>query len=145
MLESGLWNTIRKNLKGTPGLHMERIENVVGVGTPDVNICHEGKEAWVELKLIRSFPKRSTTPVRIPHFKEEQLYWIQERAKAGGRAWLFVQVQGEGYFLFGPETAAQIFRGELTQEEWWMEAYKTWSGRCLWAEWLGLVTGGWYV
>ena len=144
MLESGLWDTIQKNLGKTPGLHMERIENLIGIGTPDVNLCYKGREAWVELKLLREFPKRPTTTVKIPHFKAEQLYYLQQRTKAGGRAWLFVQVQGEGYFLFHPDQAAQIFRGELTQEDWWMEAHKAWSGRCLWGEWLGLVSGGIY-
>lgn len=32
--------------------HVVAIENNIGRGTPDLNICHKGIEVWVELKIF---------------------------------------------------------------------------------------------
>ena len=40
---------MKTNLPG----HVTRIENTAGIGTPDVNICHNGVEVWRELKVAK--------------------------------------------------------------------------------------------
>ncbi len=47
MKEKDFWRSIQPKLNG----HVNRVENIVGVGIPDVNICHNGIETWVELKV----------------------------------------------------------------------------------------------
>lgn len=134
MIESGFWNTIKRNIGGTPGLHIQRVENgLSNPGTPDVELCLRGRTAWVELKLIKSFPARPSTPVKIKHFTEEQKTWLRLRGMSGGKAWLFVQVQGVGYFLFDWKTAQLV--GEMTQVDWWRSA-TWWKGSCDWTSFL---------
>lgn len=36
----------------TKTCHVVAIENNIGRGMPDLNICHDGKEVWVELKVF---------------------------------------------------------------------------------------------
>ena len=47
MSEKADYQTLRKHLGHC---HLERIENIVGVGTPDVYYCIEGKQGWIEMK-----------------------------------------------------------------------------------------------
>lgn len=130
---------MKNNLSRVPGLHYERIENQVGIGTPDLNLCYQGAEAWVELKRLDAFPKRAATPVRINHFTVEQKLWLRRRGEAGGRAWLFVQV-GQEYFLFDWGEAQCVC--SYTQAEWRENYRASWKGRCNWSEWLRVVTEG---
>lgn len=71
-----------------------RVENSIDEGTPDVELCFRGVQAWVELKSCRR-PKRPTTPVR-PKVRDAQVDWLMRRWEAGGLAWILVQV-GERY------------------------------------------------
>lgn len=142
---SCLWASLKRGVGGTPGLHMERIENgSVNKGTPDVELCLRGRCAWVELKYLEGAPKKPSTPVRIPHFTAEQKLWLRKRGICGGLAWLFVQVGGANpqdteYFLFDHE-AAQVVT-ELTIAEWRTWANWHWVDKCDWTVWLNLVTG----
>lgn len=99
MKESGLWTTLAVNMRKHPRADVTRVENVVSKGMPDVNICHRGVEAWVELKHEHNFPARMTTVVRFPTYTNEQRLWQRLRMAAGGRVFMLVQVDGE-YFLF---------------------------------------------
>ena len=57
--------------------HVVRIENTVGSGMPDVNICTEGYEAWIELKIVT---------LRGILLRKEQYAWGVRRAKHQGRS-----------------------------------------------------------
>lgn len=81
-------------------LHAVSIENGCGVGTPDVN-CTKG---WLELKEVKSWPKKWDTPLRIPHFSQEQRVWLARRANAGGNCWVLLKV-GKDYLLLEPKHA----------------------------------------
>jgi hypothetical protein len=69
--EQSLWVTVRKNL---PGDKM-RIENLIGAGTPDVNVCFQGKEVWLELKINENGRYK---------IRKEQHVWGMLRARLGG-------------------------------------------------------------
>jgi hypothetical protein len=73
MTEQDLYRKIT-NLFPAPS-HALRVENMIGSGIPDLNICHMGMEAWVECKLV------------IPGgviLRKEQYAWGMRRAAAGG-------------------------------------------------------------
>lgn len=55
--EQRLWDAMKRNLPA--GLWMQRIENVVGEGMPDVYVGASGK--WVELKAPSAVPARAST------------------------------------------------------------------------------------
>jgi hypothetical protein len=70
-------------------LHMERIENLVGTGTPDVQGFF-GEQFWVELKAL-SRPADKTTPIDC-ELDIDQVRWHRNRWRVGGRSWLLIQV-----------------------------------------------------
>lgn len=57
--EQLLWDAMKRNLPES--LWMQRIENLVGDGMPDVYIGRTGK--WVELKAPSRIPVRRQTPL----------------------------------------------------------------------------------
>ncbi len=83
--EAKFWNWLKPHLKG----HVQRIENSIERGTPDVNICHEGKEIWLELKV----PKSSN----CVDIRKEQRVWAVRRSLAGGK--VFVLARNESGIL----------------------------------------------
>jgi len=73
MKESYFWSTIRK---GLPEVHWTRIENTAVAGASDVNAAWHGKEAWVELKMMRG---------RQLEFRKSQLGWTARRLGTDAR------------------------------------------------------------
>lgn len=140
MRESGLWKTMRRNLPDVPGaFHMVRIEDSAGVGTPDVNLCCRGVEAWVELKHRDEYPAREGTPITLPHFTQQQKDWLRARGEAGGGAWLVVQVERD-YYLFDWRGAQKI--EQYPRALWVATAWKYWPGRCDWCAMLHVIAKG---
>ena len=79
-------------------LHAIPVENRVGVlGCPDVSYIG----GWLELKWLRSWPKRAETPVTIEHFTVAQRRWLNKHCSLGGKAWLLLQVQREWLLFTG--------------------------------------------
>lgn len=131
MAESSLWSYIKRGT-GSTG-HWVRIENRVESGTPDVNGCftHDGKgvDAWIELKTRDSWPKRLTTPIKLPHFTDEQKKWLLARRRSGGRSFLFVRV-GREYFLFSAVAAYTI--EQYSRPDWEARALAHYRNRVDW-------------
>jgi hypothetical protein len=94
--EVRLWEFLRDGLKGAPGLHMRRVENLVGAGAPDVDGCCNGRYFEIELKGIDR-PKRADTPLDLG-IRKSQVVWHRQRVRCGGNIWLYVRV-GEGAAL----------------------------------------------
>ena len=102
MSEKALWEWLREKLKNQ-GV-MQRVENRVGPGTPDVAYCFLGVSGWIELKEIHDWPKRKNTLVRVDHFTEEQRSWLRSWHNAGGRSFLLLRVKTAQELL--------LFRGD---------------------------------
>ena len=77
--EAKLWQDVKKGLKN---VHLTRIENRVGVGTPDVNGCVDGKDFWLELKVIKG------NSLRLSKFQKA---WIYERLRVGGNVFVLAR------------------------------------------------------
>jgi hypothetical protein len=60
--------------------HFQRIESTTGPGIPDVHLCANGVELWIELKALK------LTNVQI---RKYQYSWMQNRANHGGNVWLW--------------------------------------------------------
>lgn len=139
MRESSLWGTMSTNLRKVRGTRVKRIENSCDSGTPDVYLRSLHGAAWVELKHLKEFPVRPTTPIRIPHFTDQQRLWLREEGLLGGNAWLFVQV-AKSYFLFDWQAAQHIV--DWTRIQWLAHATRWWEGKCDWQELVELTTKG---
>lgn len=100
------------------------VENRVYPGTPDVNY----REGWVELKWLPRWPRNcDSAPVKIDHFTPQQRVWLKRRWRAGGHAWLLLQVARQ-WLLFNGETAAQIV-GRVDRSMLVARAHRFWDGR----------------
>ena len=121
MSEKSLWTTTRTGIKGlmpSGDCVLERIENDVGRGTPDVNYCIAGKAGWIELKFLPKWPKRAATLVRVDHFTKEQKIFLHNYSMAGGRCFVWIQVDNE-YFLFDGLKAAMHLGYESASDNGW--------------------------
>lgn len=88
--ESELWTWLSK--LQSPELHIQRIEDSLAAGVPDVELCIAGACGWLELKT-GMYPVNADTPIRFP-VRPEQVEWMNARGKAGGSAgWLLLVSQ----------------------------------------------------
>lgn len=85
-----------------------RIENLFGVGDPDLNYCIDGVEGWVEIKYPTE-PKRSSTKLFGSNhpLSQDQKNWILSQLNAGGRAWILI-VSDQRWILVHGEHADNI-------------------------------------
>jgi len=102
--ESALWRRVKDAgnaalIAGRCRIDLQRIENDVGAGHPDVDGCIDAVQVWIELKSCDR-PKRPSTPLRLrsnPKTREAQKTWHVRRAAAGCRHnWVLLQA-GEAY------------------------------------------------
>jgi hypothetical protein len=73
--------------------HFVRIENMVGVGMPDVSYCIEGHEGFIENKWRASWPRDPGDVVTLDHFTPQQRIWIRQRCAAKGRVYVLLEVE----------------------------------------------------
>lgn len=59
-----------------PNGHLQRVENSIERGTPDVNACVDGSHVWIELKVEEG---------GMIKIRKEQGVWAFRRKRAGGR------------------------------------------------------------
>lgn len=115
------------------GLHPVAVESGwVCPGIPDLNYLG----GWIELKCVKAWPVRESTPLRVDHFENEQRIWLRKRATYNFRAgmppgsWLLLRV-GEGaladWLLFQGDVAADRL-GYSTKAELITWAHRWWEG-----------------
>lgn len=97
--EQRLWDRIAKNVG--PHVHIERIENSVGAGTPDTLVIYRGSVLFVEHKEAARPAKVSTRlqwrhPM-TPSQRNWHLLWHQN----GGRSAIVIGVERELFALPG--------------------------------------------
>ncbi len=92
--EQKLWDRMRHSLKDA--LYLERIENVVNPGRPDIDTLWEGIVLPVELKALEAFPQRDTTPVLGGKgLNQNQLNWWLNWKRWGGSGFIVIGIAGE--------------------------------------------------
>ena len=96
---------------------LDRIENVVGVGTPDVNYCIDGVDGWIEMKSPKE-PVRPTS--KLFKFKnnhslnQDQMNWFLRQRNADGRAFILI-CTNKRWMLVEGEHADRI--NDMTAQE----------------------------
>ena len=104
--EQRLWDRLRKAAAGS--VHTERIENLVGVGRPDVDTLVAGSFVPVELKQVDGWPARSSTKVLgRDGLSKEQKNWHLNWRNWGGTSLIVVGV-GEEVYAFSGERADEV-------------------------------------
>lgn len=104
--EQRLWDRLRKVAAGK--LHTERIENIVGVGRPDVDTLVAGSFVPIELKQIERWPARANTRVLGDKgLSQVQKNWHLIWRRWGGMSLIVVGVEDE-VFAFSGATADHV-------------------------------------
>ena len=104
--EQRLWDRLRKAAMGK--VHTERIENIVGVGRPDVDTLVAGSFVPVELKQVEGWPKRANTRVLGDKgLSQVQKNWHLIWRRWGGTSLIVVGV-GDEVFAFSGERADEV-------------------------------------
>jgi len=96
--EKDLWRFIKESM----GAHWDaqRHEDKDSLGIPDVSYGLQDRQGWIELKYVEKFPKRDTTPIKIPHFTPLQRNWLNKRYRYGKNVWVGLQI--DNYFFMCP-------------------------------------------
>jgi len=85
-LEKNLWSLLKGKLP--PHCHAQRIETgSTGLGIPDVNLCLNGIETWVELKVVKG--------LRV-ELSPQQVVWHYRRARALGSSCILARDKFDG-------------------------------------------------
>jgi hypothetical protein len=133
--ESDLWTHFKAIVEGAdPAAHLVRVENTLSPGYPDVDYCIAGREGHVELKVLRTWPKRAATVVRVPHYTRAQRDWLVDRHKAGGHVHILIRVADE-YLLFSG--GAVVMVGRLARADMYEVCATRWQGK------IGADVGQW--
>lgn len=104
--EQRLWDRLRKVAAGR--LHTERIENLVGVGRPDVDTLVGGSFMPIELKQVAAWPVRANTRVLGDKgLSQVQKNWHLNWRRWGGQSLIVVGVADE-VFTFSGATADHV-------------------------------------
>ena len=134
--EARLWQ-VMKDKMGLPGLdRLDRVENAVISGQPDVNGCLAGEDVWVELKAPTE-PKRATTVLMTSNgnhpLLQSQINWFARQRQAGGIAFILVRTDKRMMLVDGTKHADDfnkwtvsemvtnsiaVFSVPTKQEEW---------------------------
>jgi hypothetical protein len=97
-IEQRLWDRMREHLGGL--VRLERVENVMTVGMPDVVCCADGCVTWVELKAVDALPVRAETRVLGSRgLSREQRNWHYDWRRHGGRSAILVGVGSRSVYL----------------------------------------------
>jgi hypothetical protein len=88
----------------TPRDRIDRIENVILVGMPDVNYCLQGFEGWIEMKSPTE-PKRSTTRLFGSNHRvsQYQMNWALRQIKAKGRVFFLIVTDKRWALIHGAQ------------------------------------------
>lgn len=77
------------------GAHVQNIETNEG-GVPDMNVCLQGKEHWIEIKVGKD---------KLSALQET---WIEDRIKTGGSCWVVSVTEPTG------TTVYTVYRGNAS-------------------------------
>lgn len=104
--EQRLWDAMRK--AKPHGFWLQRIENVVMSGMPDVHAAGPRRASWVELKAPKR-PKREATPLMGREgLNPAQINWHLKAAQMGVRSYVLVRDSEHQLFLLRGDQAAEI-------------------------------------
>lgn len=128
--EQRLWDRFKRHRP--KGIDLERVENMVAEGMPDVHVRGNRFETWVELKARESAPKRGSTPALGDKYglSKVQENWHRQHNRFCLPSFVLARV-GKDVFLLNASEAMEIneytvgdMRFVALAENDWAEIYK---------------------
>ena len=89
MSEQALWQNLKTKMRGK--WHVQRHEDRLSPGIPDLSFVCQGVAGWMELKYMEAWPKRADTLTDIG-LSVVQKAWMDAYVKHGGLAFVLLQV-----------------------------------------------------
>ena len=136
MSEARLWRCLRDGLRPLR-VDMQRHEDKLAVGIPDVSYGARGVQGWIELKQVARWRRDGT--IVVP-WRPGQREWLNQRGRMGGRCWLLLRV-GREVCLFRhnmlPEIREPIGYDAATRV---LSALSWEQGEDVWGELLEVLT-----
>lgn len=112
--EQRLWDRMREALGSK--LRLERVENIVNVGTADVFSLANGRVTPVELKAVEGYPARATTRVLGDKgLSRDQRNWHLSWQQHGGSSIVLIGVGSRDLFAIPGSHADHI--NDMNAEE----------------------------
>lgn len=94
MSETQLWSKLKRLvLEQDASADLQRHEDRLSLGTPDVSYGILGVGGWVELKSLDHWPADSSSPVPFPNLKPHQRVWLRRRGASGVPTYLLFEVK----------------------------------------------------
>ena len=113
--EGILWDWFKRHPDyGTDDLHAQRVENVVGKATPDIEGCRRGGAFHLETKMLHQ-PRKRIAGGEI-RFEQGQREWGQKRWLAGGRAYALIGCVERVWLIPGLFLPSLPQRGAVTHD-----------------------------
>lgn len=108
--ESDLWRLVKAGFKTVPyHSRLIRIESTVGAGLPDIIYCiDKSVTGWIELKYLPSWPKRSSTIIKLRHFTPVQRLFFKKAADWGDRVHMLLRIEDDIMLLTAQEALYNI-------------------------------------
>lgn len=103
--EQRLWDTMRK--AAPTGFWLQRVENVVGDGMPDV-YCVETGACWVELKAPARPKRASTRFLGDEGLRPSQINWHLKAASKNQRTYVLIRDDKRELFLIEGKFATDM-------------------------------------
>jgi hypothetical protein len=99
--EKHLWQWVKTQYKNAPsGAFIERVENSVGSGFPDVAGMYNGVPVMLELKTAGT-PVRKTTGINIRSASlPGEIEWHKKYREAGGLSYMLLQVGKRRFLIY---------------------------------------------
>jgi len=96
--EQRLYDTMKTHC--ADGVRLERVENAVNTGMPDVHCIRRGVTVWIELKVVHRPARLSTPLIKSATMRRDQVAWHLSYTRAGGRSAILVRDDRRQLYLF---------------------------------------------
>lgn len=139
MHESSFWRSIKTGLQKASNnkIYLQRIEDKLSSGLPDVHFCYKGKTGWIELKQLPEYPIKIDTSIKIPHLTIHQKQWHKNYYEAQGKSFALIKIKRDSYLFKG----SFIDCLEATKMTWkYVLCLKCWENKIDHNELLFLIT-----
>lgn len=134
--EQRFWDRTRARLQEE--FRLERIENLAGVGTPDVLATARatGRTTLIELKAVVELPKRATSKVLgRAGLSQDQKNWHMDFVRAKGQAFILVGIGSHDQLLIEGRWADHV-------NDWCLHELKTHAVAFDWLDIKNVLTKG---
>jgi len=114
---------------------VQRHEDKISVGIPDLSYAINGVDGWIELKAYNKWPTD-----KLPHYTAKQKNWLIERGTAGnGNCFILIKIK-KTVMLFSWLVADNLFKGPCHETNLRWLAQKTWDNGFKISEFVRLIS-----